>query len=122
MELCSHFHACTNENIFSACFLRNCSSVKADYLALVAHLFTGTAVEVFQSAGQCHMAVGHWFREDLVEAAESSTEVTAFNLGALSVNNLTEWVLLEEELFKYLVAVLLVNVASTTDAIRADDT
>ena len=121
MELRSHLHASTDENIFSARFLADCASIKANYLAVVAHLFTGATVEIFQSAGQGHMAVRHWLREDLVEAAESSTEVAAFNLSALCVNNLTEWVLLEEELFKYLVAVLLVNVAATTDGIRADD-
>jgi len=42
-------------------------------------------------------------------------------LSALGVDDFTERVLLQEELLKDLVAVLLVQVASTTDAIRAYD-
>ena len=68
------------------------------------------------------MDIGHGVRYNFVETSEGRAKVTTFNLGAFRVNDLTEGVLLKEELLEDFVAVLLVEVAAATDIVRALDT
>ena len=67
------------------------------------------------------MYIRHRFWENLVESSECSTEVGAFNLGSFRVNDLAEGVLLQEELLKDLITVLLIDVATSAHGIGPED-
>merc|ERR1740139_698301 len=98
------------------------ASVKADNLAVVVNIFPRTTVEVFQSAFQSHIDVSHRLWQDLIETSKGSAKVRALNLSSLSVNNLAEGVLLQEELLKDLITVLLIDVSTSAHAIGPKDT
>lgn len=121
-ELSADFHASSYEDLLAAALLTDGASVKADNLAVVVNIFPRTTVEVFQGAFQSHIDVSHRLGQDLIETSKGSAEVRALNLSSLSVNNLAEGVLLQEEFLKDLITVLLIDVSTSAHAIGPKDT
>jgi hypothetical protein len=90
-------------------------------LSLVGDCFLSATVEVFKRALESDFNVRHRFGHNFIQSSLRSAKVTSFNLRSFGVNNFTEGVLVQEELLENLVAILLVKVASTTDAIGSND-
>jgi len=79
-----------------------------------------STVEVLERALKSDSDVWHGVRHNFIQSSQGRAEVTAFNLSSLGVNDFTEGVLFQEELLEDIIAILFVQVASTSDSIRSD--
>lgn len=121
-ELSSYLHAGSHKDFMSALLLADSASIKSNYLTLVVDNLACSAVEVLESAIQSHMHIGHGLGKNLIESSKGSSEIGALDLGSLSIDDLSKRILFQEEVLEDLVAVLLVDVASSPDTIGANNT
>ena len=120
-ELGADFHTGADEDLLNTAFLSNSTPVKPDNLPLIVNIFPSSTVEVLQRAHQSNVDIGHRLGQDFIEAAEGSAEIGAFDLSSFGVDDLGEGVLLEEEFLENLIAVLLVDIATSADAIGSEN-
>ena len=126
-HLLSDLHARFDENSHAGLLFLNSTAIKSEHLLFVADCLARTVVHFFKSNIDADADVCSGLRRRLAQSTVGSAEVTALNLEVRSKDlsqicaKVKEGVRLKEELVENLIAVLLILISTTMDAIRATD-
>ena len=127
-HLVRSFHSWLHHYCDTSFLLLNCSSVKAEHVLLIVDLLAGSVVHLLKSHIDSDRDILGRLRLGLIQTSVGRAKVTAFDLevGSGDLSKISaqvkERVRLEEKLVEDGVAVLLVLIATSEDAIRSADT
>ena len=126
-HLLSDLHARLDENSHAGLLFLNCTAIESEHLLFVADCLARTVVHFFESNIDADADVCSGLRRRLAQSTVSGAEVTALNLEVRSKDlsqicaKVEEGVRFKEELVENLIAVLLILISTTMNAIRATD-
>ena len=126
-HLLSDLHTRLDENSHTCLFFLNSTAIKSKHLLFVADCLARTVVHFFKSNINADADVCSGLGRRLTQSTVGSAKVTALNLEVGSENlsqicaKVEEGVRFKEELVENFVAVLLILISTTMDAIRATD-
>ena len=115
-EAVNWVHSWLHLDLFVAVGLNESLTVEGDHLSLVVEGLDAAVVKLLQGSGYHYGNSWHGWKLGLVQSSESRSEETAIDLCSGLVTNVEEAVVRQEEIVKYLVAILLVNIATLVDS------